>query len=136
MIYPESFEHKIGFDAVRSAVAGRCLTAPGRRMVADMGFSVSFEEVSRRIDITAEMLAIVSGPDPMPLSDLDEDLDAIIAAVRIPGASIEVADLVKLRRMLGIVKDVADYFASHREGESQRSQRLFLCPISRRCAQK
>ena len=121
MIYPESFEHKIGFDAVRSAVAGRCLTAPGRRMVADMGFSASFEEVSRRISLTAEMLAIVSGPDPMPLSDLDDDLDTIIAAIRVPGASIEVADLVKLRRMLGIVRDVADYFASHRDGESQRS---------------
>lgn len=121
MIYPESFEHKIGFDAVRSAVAGRCLTAPGRRMVADMGFSVSFEEVSRRIGLTAEMLAIVSGPDPMPLSDLDDDLDTIIAAIRVPGASIEVADLVKLRRMLGIFRDVADYFASHRDGESQRS---------------
>ena len=61
------------------------------------------------------------GPDPMPLSDLDDDLDDHHCCNQSPGRLIEVADLVKLRRMLGIVRDVADYFASHRDGESQRS---------------
>lgn len=121
MIYPESFERKIGFDAVRGALAAECSTLPGRVFTDDMGFSTGVAEVTRRLDATAEMKHLLEQPEPLPVGELSPALADILAAVRIPGAGIDAADLLQVRNLLGTIADVAAFFKARREGEQQRS---------------
>lgn len=39
MIYPKTFESKLGFDEVRALLRGRCLSTLGKDMVDAMAFS-------------------------------------------------------------------------------------------------
>lgn len=122
MIYPDSFEHKIGFDCVRKALTAGCVTSPGRQFVSDMGFTADYGEACRRLGATHEMSLIISESQPLQLSSLDSDLDAVLAALKLPGASVDVADLLKVRRLLETLADVSAFFASCRDEESGRSR--------------
>ena len=49
MIYPDSFEKKIGFAAVREMVANHCTSSLGIEYCQDMAFSTDFDtQVMRR----------------------------------------------------------------------------------------
>ena len=48
MIYPQTYEEKIGFDQVRSRLTALCLCPLGEGLVRDMTFSVSFDDIRRQ----------------------------------------------------------------------------------------
>lgn len=122
MIYPDSFERKIGFDGVRTALEAKCVTMPGRELTAAMEFTSDFGEVRRRLDATAEMFAIAtSGETRLPLDELDPTIGQILASARIPGGWIEVEDMLKVRRLLGTLAEISAYFSSRRDPETGRS---------------
>lgn len=121
MIYPENFENKIGFDTVRGILTSYCSTAPGREFTESMGFSADYHEICRRLDSTAEMLAIYTSPDPLPIHELDNSLATILGSVKIPGAGIEVADLMSVRALLVTITEIADFFKGRRQAESGES---------------
>ena len=54
MIYPDSIEHKIGFDVVREHVERLCSSQPGRDCCSAMTFSTNFNEVRTALEQTAE----------------------------------------------------------------------------------
>lgn len=120
MVYPDSFEKKIGFDGVRPHLTKLCVTLPGRAMVADMAFTADYGLVSRRLNATAEMLAIVSAEEALPLDTLG-DIAAILGAVRVAGAGMAVDDLVKLRAFLASAAALSEYFSRQRDPETGRS---------------
>lgn len=39
MIYPKTFEHKIGFDEIRTLLRERCLSTLGKEKIDDMSVS-------------------------------------------------------------------------------------------------
>lgn len=121
MIYPDSFERKIGFDGVRHALAAACTTQPGRSMASEMQFTSDYNEIQSRLDATAEMLAIINGEEPLSIDTLDDSLSGILAAARIPGATIDTDDLIKVRRLLGTLSDIHDYFRIRRDGQNGHS---------------
>jgi len=121
MIYPESFEHKIGFDSIRAALTAMCVTAPGREFTACMAFSSDYQEIEKRLDATAQMLRVITSPEPLTIGAVDQEISAILAAVRVPGAGIEVDDLLKINRFLNVMADTATYFASRRDSETGHS---------------
>ena len=49
MIYPATFEQKIGFDRLREQVAARCTMRAARERLAAEGFSTSARESERRL---------------------------------------------------------------------------------------
>ena len=49
MIYPATFEQKIGFDRLREQVAARCTMRAARERLAAEGFSTSAREIERRL---------------------------------------------------------------------------------------
>ena len=48
MIYPNTYEQKIGFDQIRSRLTAICLCSLGEGLVRDMAFSVSFDDIADR----------------------------------------------------------------------------------------
>ena len=59
MIYPDSFESKIGFDAVRRELERHCVSALGAANVPRLHFSTRRDEVLRWLEQTNEFLSIV-----------------------------------------------------------------------------
>ena len=70
MIYPDSFEHKIGFTAVRRDVRAHCLSPLGAARVDDMTFMTHFPAMATELRRTAEMLAIISSNVDVPLHNV------------------------------------------------------------------
>ncbi len=112
MVYPESFEQKIGFSAIRGAIAQHCLTAPGRDFAAGaIAFSSDFAAVSSALQSTAEMLAIISdGNDELPLGRVG-DIRRALLAVRIDGTFLSAEDFASTRNALIAFSDIAAFFA-------------------------
>ena len=54
MIYPASFEEKIGFNTIRELVKNHCISDMGREMVDQLQYSDSFELIEKQLQETQE----------------------------------------------------------------------------------
>lgn len=119
MIYPESFEQKIGFTAVREMVKGCCVSTLGIEYCNDMSFSSHFDTVDRWLSSTAEMLAIITGEEALPLGNI-HDVTSSLKAIRVPGTFIISSELLKVRQSLGAIIEIVAFFTKYR-GEDESS---------------
>lgn len=76
-----------------------------------MSFSADFSVVSLELGRTAEMEAILSGPDPLPLRGL-HDATRALKRCRIEGASLNGEELLDIRRTLGTMEEVCRFFTA------------------------
>lgn len=113
MIYPDSFEQKIGFDSVRSHISSLCTSKVGVECCARMTFGTDYALVRRNLDQTAEMLAIISGNDGFPVGGI-HDRRSMLLSLRVPGTWPSEGDLNGLRASLGTMGDIATFFSKHR----------------------
>ncbi len=111
MIYPESFEKKIGFESVRAAIADRCLTPQGADTAASsIAFSSDYHSISAALESTAEMLAILAAENvDLPLAKVS-DLRTHLTSVRIDGTFIPTREMHLLRNTLEAFGTIADFF--------------------------
>lgn len=116
MIYPESIEHKIGFDAVRQQVRELCTSEHGRQMCEQMCFSNERDEVVARLKETAEMLSIINGENEFPIGNI-HDMSQVIASMRIEGIHISAQDMLRLRSSMEAMTDIASFFKSVRDND-------------------
>lgn len=130
MIYPDNFEKKIGFDAVRERIGALCGSEAGRRHCGEMRFESNSAVVASRLEAAAEMLAIVSSDEPCPLDGMT-DVEPVVRALRVPGSFLPASDLLTLRRALGVMADV-DSFFSKRRGDGDNPTYPRLDAIARR----
>ena len=100
MVYPQNFEHKIGFDLVREQVAGRCVSNMGRERVEAMTFTTDNLLLERLLDETAEMMRLLQEePDALPAEGFFDVREALRHA-SVPGLHLSEAELFDLRRSL------------------------------------
>ncbi|MDE7154201.1 MAG: Smr/MutS family protein [Muribaculaceae bacterium] len=111
MIYPESFEHKIGFDAIRYRLSELCKTSTGRQFVGDISFSSDSRVVLPNLHAATEMLKIVQLPETLIIHEL-KDVNEFIGAIRVPGTMLSPAELLDLYRMLVAVGETIGFFSS------------------------
>ncbi len=134
VIYPEAFEQKIGFTAVREMVKSRCVSSLGERYCQEMAFSNDYDIVSHRLHSTGEMLSIVNGDEDIPLENL-HDVTGNLMAIKIAGTFISAGELLRVRQSLNTITEVASFFSRKNDGEnspypllSQLAQSLFPFP--------
>jgi DNA mismatch repair protein MutS2 len=126
MIYPSHFEQKIGFDTVRALLQSHCLSIIGREEAEQMIFSPLYDEVTRRLAETGEMIAILSEEaDSWPVSYYF-DLREMLSRLRVEGTYPLESELFDLQRSLVTIRDLVQFFA-RREEERY--------PALRRCAE-
>ena len=117
MIYPENFETKIGFDAVRRELERHCVSALGAANVPQLRFSTRRDEVLRWLEETNEFLSIVQTGKEFPLSYYF-DLRVVLKEVSTPGTFLSAERLFDLQRLLVTVSQVVRFFANDNEGQS------------------
>lgn len=111
MIYPDSFEHKIGFDAVRRAISELCVSPMGVRRVQQVSMSADVAEVSASLMLTDRMLACCRSDDPLHLDGLT-DLSDILLRARPLGTFIAAPDMMVTARMLRLCDEVVRRFTT------------------------
>ena len=113
MIYPNSFENKIGFTAIRSLLKERCQSSAGVEYCDLMAFSTDFEVVKASLISTSELVAILDSGEEFPLSGI-ADISRLLATIRIPGTLIPAQELMQVRKGLDTIGALVSFFNSKR----------------------
>ncbi len=107
MIYPQTFEKKIGFDEIRALLREECLSTLGKEKVTEMTLSVKAEEINEYLEQTKEFRRIQEEADDFPLQYFF-DVRASVSRLRLEGTHLEEEELFDLKRsletILGIVR--------------------------------
>ena len=122
MIYPDTFEQKTGFRAVRQHIGELCTTAAGRRETDDMSFLTDFGAVEAALRAVDEMKRATEADCGFalgPVADFGEPL----ARAKAVGAFLSAAEFVQVARTLATTAQVWAFF--HREGKEDGEKDLF-----------
>ena len=101
MIHPENFEQKIGFNHIREAVKGHCISAMGLERAEKMAFSTDKEAIERSLDQTLEFMQLLQNGVPFPVRDY-HDLREEFQHIRIPGTNIRLEGLFAMKPSLSL----------------------------------
>lgn len=108
MIYPNNFEHKIGFDQVRSILKSKCLSSLGEDRVDDMAFEKEFSSISEKIDQTNEFLQIILEQKNFP-DQYFFDVRPSLNKIKIEGLYLEESELFDFRRSLDTIIQIINF---------------------------
>ena len=123
MVYPQNFEHKIGFDLVREQISARCLSPMGRERVEAMTFTDDGDTLARLLDETAEMVRILrEEPDALPADGFYDVREALQRAT-IPGIHLSEEELFDLRRSLDALNAIVWFFREKDDSTSQQANK-------------
>ena len=114
MIYPASFELKIGFDRLREQVAARCTMRAARARLEAEQFSNSAREIERRLSLADEMRLLLEMEHDFPNGEYS-DIDHIVTKLRIEGSFLDVEEVTTLRRALADVGQIVHFILSRKD---------------------
>ena len=115
MIYPDTYELKIGFDRIREQLSASCLSPAGMRRVEAMKVSFSVEEVKNRLLLTGEFQQILSYGEQFP-DDNYNDPHATLEKLRIEGTFPDLDEVVALRASLDTIRRIIAFFKNRKDG--------------------
>ncbi|MFA5815039.1 MAG: Smr/MutS family protein [Bacteroidales bacterium] len=115
MVYPDTFEDKIGFSQVRQKVVDLCVTPLGQELASSMHASSDFQEVKAMQQDVVEFAEIILHHSDFPeLAPVD--IRNAIRKGRIPGSFLDVPEWLDVRRMLGSVRQIEVFFEKQPPG--------------------
>lgn len=124
MIYPDSFESKIGFDKIRQAVIERCSGSLSSEEAKAMAFSDNYDLVRCNLLQTDEMLKILLASQDLPLRDVG-DIGAYLTQLRAEGNYLTAQQLYKLMQMMNQAAEVKAFFDRSVKEEKDGSGPMF-----------
>lgn len=102
MIYPQNFEKKIEFDAIRTMLKELCLCTLGRECVDEMSFLTDYASIEGRLGETDEFVRLLRVEQNFP-NDFYFDVREPLQRIRIPGMYMGEEELFALRRSLDTI---------------------------------
>lgn len=102
MIYPENFEHKIGFDEVRTLLKGRCISSLGAEWVDRLAFMPGYADVKRALEEADEFRRFMETEEDVYEENFF-DVRQALARVRPGRTYMEEIELFDLKRSLTTV---------------------------------
>ena len=118
MIYPNNFEHKIGFDDIRTLLKERCQSSLGRNMVDELAFSSNAEEVNEWLLQANEFRRLKETTDDFPMQYFF-DMRESIARIRLAGTHLEENEVFDLRRSLETISNIVTYLNKGNASEDE-----------------
>ncbi|MCB2195129.1 MAG: Smr/MutS family protein [Bacteroidetes bacterium] len=114
MLYPENFEHKIGFDKIRDMLKGGCLSNLGRMRVDKIRFSNKYSFIETLVAQVDEFKQIMLMEDDFPLSHFI-DLTPALNKIKVIGTYFLPEELYDLKRSLETIKAILRFFKNKSE---------------------
>ncbi len=108
MIYPSSFEQKIGFDRLREQVAALTTMPSARRRVEGERFSTSPREIERRLLLADEMRQLLMMEYDFPGGEY-ADPEGVVQKLAVEGTFLDVEEVMLLYAALRTVGEVVRF---------------------------
>ena len=108
MIYPKTFEDKIGFNEIRTLLRERCLSSLGKEEVDKITFMDNVKAINTQLSRVRELRRLQEEEENFPLNYFF-DVRQSVARLRLEGTHMEEDELFDLRRSLGTVNDIVTY---------------------------
>ena len=108
MIYPNNYEHKIGFNEIRTLLRERCLSSLGREKVDELAFSTDANEVNEWLCQVREFRLLSETKDDFPLQYFF-DMREAVSRIRLAGTHFEEQEVYDLRRSLETIHKIVNY---------------------------
>ncbi len=117
MIYPYNFEHKIGFDQIRTLIQEKCLSSLGKERVSEMSFSNNYDSIMTELTCVSEFVRIIQEEDNFP-NQFFFDIRSSLQRIKIEGLYLDEQELFDLKRSLETIRDIVRFFNTDGEEES------------------
>ncbi|MDR0419353.1 MAG: Smr/MutS family protein, partial [Prevotellaceae bacterium] len=117
MIYPATFEQKLGFDKIRKLVESKCATLHAKELLTDIPFYTNFEVLNQQLELTAEMQVICANETSFPNTGYVDVLN-FIGKVKITGAYLDEGELQLLQQALHTVSGIVTFFRNNQADSS------------------
>jgi DNA mismatch repair protein MutS2 len=108
MVYPTTFEQKIGFDQIRNLVSQRCISPLGLNFVQKIKMSTKVDTIRMMLEQAEEMRQILLFDSHFPAQDYF-DLSEELALLKLENSHIDTESLARLKSMLKTVEQIIGY---------------------------
>ena len=108
MIYPNNFEHKIGFDEIRTLLKGHCLSSLGKEKVDEISFSTDHDTVCEQLEQIREFRRLQQEADDFPMQYFFDVREAV-TRIRLENTHLEENEVWDLRRSLETISNIVKY---------------------------
>ena len=108
MIYPNNFEHKLGFDEIRRLLKERCLSTLGKEKVDEIAFSTDCHEINEWLNQVREFRRLKEEKDDFPMQFFFDVREAV-TRIRMEGTHLEEDEVWDLRRSLETIANIVSY---------------------------
>jgi DNA mismatch repair protein MutS2 len=119
MIYPNNYEHKTGFNEIRTLLKERCLSNMGRELVDGMAFSTDAAEINEWLQQVREFRRLKEKADDFPMQFFF-DVRESVARMRLTGTHMEEQEVFDLRRSLETINNIVKYLSKKEESERKK----------------
>ncbi len=113
MIYPQNFETRIEFDAIRRMLKEQCLCPLGRERVDEMQFLTDYGAIETRLNEVVEFMLMMQVEGNFP-TDSYYDVREPLQRIRIEGMYMGAEELFSLRRSLDTIGRILSIL--HKQG--------------------
>ena len=114
MIYPDDFEHKLGFDQIRERLDAYCINSLGRAEVGKIHFRTNYAAIRALLNQSYEFKSIKERGEPIPLTQY-YDPSEHYPVIAIEGSFIEAETLRQIALSLRIVFECLDFLRKNQE---------------------
>lgn len=123
MIYPDSFEQKIGMAKIREIVSGYCLFDPGREEIHKLEFSIDPEFVERNLQEVEEFRKIILSNTEFPIDNFI-DISPALTKAKVEGRFLEEFELVNLKKALDSVRAILSFLKKDEKNQYPALKKL------------
>lgn len=121
MIYPNTFESKIGFNEIRTLLRERCLSSLGKEEIDKIAFMDDMKAINTQLARVREFRKLQEEAEDFPISYFF-DVRQSVARLRLEGTHLEEDELFDLRRSMGTICDIVAYLNRCDEDEASIPQ--------------
>lgn len=116
VIYPDNFEHKLGFDEIRRLLKERCLSTLGKEKVDEITFSTDCKEINEWLTQVREFRRLQEEKDDFPMQYFFDVREAI-TRIRLEGTHLEEDEVWDLRRSLETIANIVRYLNRSKDND-------------------
>ncbi|MCD8290733.1 MAG: Smr/MutS family protein [Prevotella sp.] len=127
MIYPNTFESKIGFNEIRSMLRERCLCTLGKEKVDAIEFSDNTALINDKLQQVREFRRLQEEDDSFPMHNYIDVREAV-TRLRPDGTRLDETELFDLRRSLATIQEIVKHLNRTEEGENSNGERIYPYP--------
>ena len=123
MIYPNNFEHKLGFDEIRRLLKERCLSTLGKEKVDEITFSTDAVQVNEWLNQVREFRRLQEEKDDFPMQYFFDVREAV-TRIRMENTHLEEDEVWDLRRSMETIANIVKYLRRGAEDAEREGSAL------------